>query len=190
MTNLLAYIRSLAPFSDQSWEMLSAHVTQQEFGKRAYLLKPGKVCNSLFFISKGYCKTSYDQDGQDINTGFYFECDIVTDINSFHKNEPATLSIQACEALTVIRFDKPALAVINRLSPESEAVGKKLMQLVATKQEEQIRFFRLLTVQKRYEYLEENMPGLLQRVSLTQLSSYLGVSRETLSRMRNKRGRS
>lgn len=190
MTHLLTYIRSLAPFSDQSWEILCTHVTREEYPKNAWLTKAGKACNSLFFIIEGYCSTSYEQDEQEINTGFYFENDIVTDINSFHKNEPATLSIRACEALTVVRFDKLQLALINSLSPENEVIGRKLMQLVAAKQEEQIKLFRLPTVQQRYEYLEAHHTTLLQRVSLTQLSSYLGVSRETLSRMRSKRGRS
>ncbi|MBO9728356.1 MAG: Crp/Fnr family transcriptional regulator [Chitinophaga sp.] len=77
MTHLLTYIRSLAPFSDQSWEILCAHVTREEYPKNAWLTKAGKPCNSLFFISEGYCSTSYEQDDQEINTGFYFENDIV-----------------------------------------------------------------------------------------------------------------
>ena len=59
--------------------------------------------------------------------------------------------------------------------------------MIAAKQEKQLELYRLLTARQRYEYLEKNQPEIIQRVSLTQLSSYLGVARETLSRIRNKR---
>ena len=73
------------------------------------------------------------------------------------------------------------------MAPEIELIAKRNLQLIAAKQEKQIQLYRLLTARERYEYLEKNQPEILQRVSLTQLSSYLGVKRETLSRIRSSR---
>ena len=75
----------------------------------------------------------------------------------------------------------------SRLSPEVETLGRKCIRAFAVKQEEQSTLFTLYTAQERYEYIERLHPHLLQRVPLTLLASYLGVARETLSRIRKRR---
>src|SRR5690606_18123275 len=69
MNNLLKYIHSLTSFSDESWKLLQPALTQKEFKKNEFLLKEGQVCNSLFYINKGYCKSYYEIDGVVKNTG-------------------------------------------------------------------------------------------------------------------------
>jgi CRP-like cAMP-binding protein len=66
---------------------------------------------------------------------------------------------------------------------------RDIAEIIAAKQEKQLQLFRILTAKERYAFLEKNAPDLLQRVSISQLASYLGVKRETLSRIRNKRMR-
>jgi CRP-like cAMP-binding protein len=188
MDNLLTYIYSLTPFSEKGWDILSPALTTMQFPKDQYLLHAGEVCDALFFVSKGYCRAFYDKDGQDINTAFFFENDIATNINSFAKGEKSEFSIQACEALTVVRFDKKKLRAAAEQDPEIEILGRKCLQQIAAKQETHAALYKLMTAQERYEYLEKYAPEMLQRVSLTQIASYLGVARETLSRIRGRRG--
>lgn len=64
MDNLLKYIRSLTNFSDKSWELLQPALLKQEFKKKELLLKQGQVCNSLFYIDKGYCKSYQATSGR------------------------------------------------------------------------------------------------------------------------------
>lgn len=78
MDNLLKYIRSLTNFSDKSWELLQPALTIKVFKKNELLLKQGQVCNSLFYIDNGYCKSYYGIDGVVKNTGFFFENEIAT----------------------------------------------------------------------------------------------------------------
>jgi CRP-like cAMP-binding protein len=187
LTNLFAYIQTVTVFSEKSWDILRAALTTLEIKKGSYLLKAEEVCNAIFFISKGYCRTFYNKDGEDINTTFYFENDFATNIKSLTKNLRSEYSIQACEHLTVVKFDKEKLLEAYKQSQEIETLGRKLLELIVARQEEHSDLFKLLTAQQRYEYLQKNQPEILQRVSLTQLSSYLGVARETISRIRNKR---
>ncbi|SFE97738.1 cAMP-binding domain of CRP or a regulatory subunit of cAMP-dependent protein kinases [Chitinophaga sp. CF118] len=187
MEKLIAYIHSLMNFSEESWEILSPALITMEFEKDQYLLQAGKVCNSLFYISKGYCRAFYDKDGQEINTSFFFENSIATNINSFAKEEKSEFSIQACENLTVVQFDKKKLREASQLDPAIEMLGRNCLQRIAAKQENDTAIYKLMTAKERYEYLEKYSPDILQRVSLTQLSSYLGVARETLSRIRSRR---
>jgi CRP-like cAMP-binding protein len=187
MTDLLAFIRTFSSISVESWDMLHPIITITDYKKGDYLVKEGLVCRSLFFISKGYCRTFNVQDGLEVNTSFYFEHDIATSMNSYIFGTPSSLSIQACEPLITYKFDKDRILEISKKVPEIELIAKRNLQLIAARQERQLQLYRLLTATQRYEYLEKNQPEILQRVTLTQLSSYLGVKRETLSRIRNKR---
>ncbi len=187
MNNLLTYIRSLTAFSDKNWEMLLPVLTKIEFKRREYLLKEGEVCNSLFFIENGYCRSYYNKDGVEKNTSFFFENSIATNIISFGSGERSMYFIRSCEPMTVIVFDKQKLMEASRQSHEIETLGRNCMRVFASRQELHADLFKLYTAQERYEFLEQNETEMLQRVSLTQLSSFLGIARETLSRIRKRR---
>lgn len=187
MDNLLKYIRSLTNFSDKSWELLQPSLTKREIRKNELLLKKGQICNSLFYISKGYCKSYYEIDGVIKNTGFFFENEIATNIKSFGSGQGSEFNIVACEPLTTIIFDKEKLFQIAKQDSEVEALGRNCIRLFATKQEEFSTLFKIYSAQERLEYFETRYPEILQRVSLSQLASFLGVSRETLSRIRKRR---
>jgi CRP-like cAMP-binding protein len=187
MSNLLKYIRSLTSFSDESWELLQPALTKREFRKNELFLTEGQVCNSLLYIDKGYCKSYYEIDGVVKNTGFFFENEIATNIKSFGSGQKSEFNIIACELLTTVIFDKDKLFEIAEQVKEVETLGRNCIRLFATKQEEFSILFKLYSAQERLEYLEAKYPEILQRVPLAQLSSFLGVARETLSRIRKRR---
>jgi CRP-like cAMP-binding protein len=187
MKDLLTFIHSFSDFSEESWDLLRSAIIEVEFKKGDYLTEAGKVCNSLFFIRKGYCRAFNIQDGIEINTCFYFENDIATNMNSYVYGQKSSFAIQACEPTLAYKFDKDKVFEVSKQAPEIELIAKRNLQMIAAKQEKQLELYRLLTARHRYEYLEKNQPEIIQRVSLTNLSSYLGVARETLSRIRNKK---
>lgn len=189
MDNLLKYNRSLTNFSDESWEILQPALTKRSFKKNDFLLKQGQVCNALFYIDKGYCKSYYDIDGVVKNTGFFFENEVTTNIHSFGSGEKSEFNIIACEPLSAVIFDKAKLIEASRQSPEIESLGRTCIRLFAMKQEEFSNIFKLYSAQERLEYVESKYPEMIQRVSLSQLASFLGVARETLSRIRKRRTR-
>lgn len=187
MDNLLKYIRSLTNFSDQSWELLQPALTIKVFKKNELLLKQGQVCNSLFYIDNGYCKSYFEMDGVVKNTGFFFENEIATNVHSFGSSQKSEFNIIACEPLRAVVFDKEELFKISKQVIEVETLGRNCIRLFATKQEEFSNLFKLYAAQERLEYIETKYPEMIQRVSLAQLSSFLGVARETLSRIRKRR---
>lgn len=187
MNELLNYIHSLTSFSDESWKLLQPALTRKEYKKNEFLLKEGEVCNSLFYIDKGYCKSYYEIDGVVKNTGFFFENEISTNVSSFGSGQKSEFNIIACEPMTTIVFDKMELFKISEQAIEVETLGRNCIRLFATKQEEFANLFKLYSAQERLEYIETKYPEMLQRVPLSQLSSFLGVARETLSRIRKRR---
>jgi len=187
MYNLLRYIHSLIQFSDESWALLQPALTKREFKKNELLLREGQVCNSLFYIESGYCKSFYNIDGVIKNTGFFFEDEIATNITSFGSGQKSDFNIIACEPLTTIIFNKDKLLELSRQVHEIETLGRNCIRLFAARQEEFSTLFKLYSARERLEYLEVKHPEILQRVSLSQLASFLGVARETLSRIRKRR---
>lgn len=187
MNDLLQYIRSLTSFSDESWQVLQPALTERQFKRNELMLKQGEVCHSLFYIVKGYCKSYYNLDGVVKNTGFFFENEIATNISSFGTGQPSEYNIVACEPLTAVLFDKQKLYQAAQQAVEIETLGRHCVRLFASRQEEFSTLFKLYSAQERLEYLETKHPEILQRVSLSQLASFLGVARETLSRIRKRR---
>ncbi|WP_294207018.1 Crp/Fnr family transcriptional regulator [uncultured Chryseobacterium sp.] len=184
---VLNFLRSLMPFSDQGWELLRPALMSREFRKNDFLLEQGAICRSLFYVVKGYCKAYYEIEGEVKNTGFFFENEIVTNINSFGSGEQSEFNIMACEPLTAVVFDREKLFEISKHSTEIETLGRSCIRRYAVRQEELLTVFQLYSAEERLGYLEKNRPELVQRVPLSQLASFLGVRRETLSRIRRRR---
>jgi CRP-like cAMP-binding protein len=187
MEKLRLYIHSLMDLSEEAWNVLMPALSQGEYAKGDYLLREGEACNKLFFISTGYCRAFYRKEDQEINTNFFFESEIATNIDSFWTGEKSRFSIQACENITTVVFDKPILLKAGEENLEIATLGRLCMNQTAAKLENHANLFKLLTAQGRYEYLEKHNPMMLQRVPLNQLSSYLGIARETISRIRSRR---
>lgn len=189
MENLLKFLHSLSPLSEESRNNLQPALQEKHFKKGEFLLREGEVCESLFYIDNGYCRSFYLVDGEEKNTAFNFENEIATNVASFGSGQPSAYSIIACEPLDAILFNKKKLMEASKQSPEIETLGRNCIRLFASKQEEFTKLFQLYDAAARLEYIEQQFPFLLQRVPLSQLSSFLGVSRETLSRIRSRRFR-
>lgn len=184
MENLKEYIASVTAFSAQSWDILCHCLEEMEFSKNETLLKEGQVCRSIYFISTGLCRSCYNLDGNEINTAFYFENDFATNVRSLTTSLPSEYAIKAYEKTKVIKIDKTKLLEAYKESHEIETFGRKVLEIIMTKQEEHADSFKLLTPKERFDTLVSKHPDFLQRVSLSQTASYLGISRETLSRFR------
>ncbi|MBV8328736.1 Crp/Fnr family transcriptional regulator [Chryseobacterium sp.] len=187
MNHLFQYIQSLTPFSEESWNLLQPALSERTFKKNELMLQEGKICQSLFFISKGFCKTYYEIDGVAKNTGFFFENEIATNLSSFGNNQPSEFNIAACEEVYTIIFNKEKLFEAAKKSSEIETLGRHCLRKFASRQEEFSNLFKLYSAQERLEFLENKYPEMIQRIPLIQLASFLGVARETLSRIRKRR---
>lgn len=187
MDRLLYFIRSLTSFSDKSWELLQSALESRTYRKNELLLQEAEVCTTLFYIVQGYCRSYYEIDGTVKNTAFYFENEIATNLSSFSTGLPSEYHMIACEQLEVVVFHKEILFDLAKECIEIESLGRSCIRLFAQKQEELSTIFQLYSAKERLEYVEAKRPEITQRVPLTQIASFLGVTRETLSRIRKKR---
>jgi CRP-like cAMP-binding protein len=179
--------RSIADLTDMSVsssELLFEIATLRHYSKGENILKHGQICNQIVFVELGYLRTFFLKDGNEINTQFTFEGQFATNLKSLRSATSADTTIQAGEATTVYAFDKEKLLALYQVSPEIESFGRKLLEQLLITQEEHSSLFKLYSPAERYHHIETHQPAILQRISLSQLASYLGVARETLSRIR------
>lgn len=183
-TLLQKKISDLTEISVSSLDKLFEIATQRQFGKGEFILKQGQVCKNIVFVEKGYLRTFFDKDGKEINTNFTFEGNFTTNLKSLRSASSADTNIQAGEPTAVYEFDKDKLLELYKISAEIESFGRKLLEQLLIAQEEHTNLFKIYSPIERYQYLQTNKPEILQRISLSQLASYLGIARETLSRIR------
>ena len=184
---LLKRITCLTEISASSLERLFAIASHRPLKKGEAVLRPGQICKTIVFVEKGYLRTFIDKDGTEINIDFTFEGGFTTNLKSLRSASASETSIQAGEATTIYEFDKDKLLELYKASAEIESFGRKLLEQLLIALEEHTNLFKIYSPKDRYLYLEKNRSEILQRVSLSQLSSYLGIARETLSRIRRNR---
>ncbi|MEO7049629.1 MAG: Crp/Fnr family transcriptional regulator, partial [Ferruginibacter sp.] len=107
-----------------------------------------------------------------------------TNIRSLAMGAKSLYFLKACEKLKLVSFDKTKLLEAYTQSPQIETFGRKVLESIIAKQEEHSEIFKLMTPGQRFANMVLKHPDFLQRVSLSQIASYLGISRETLSRLR------
>jgi len=188
LKDLYSSIKDISDISEENWEMLTTCSIIADVPKGGFLLKTGDICNAVFFVYKGYCRAFQENEGKEVNLNFFFENEFITNIKSFTKKERSEFSIQACENMVVVKIEKNKLIehAYNN-SQEFEIFGRKMLELMIMKQDAHVNLFKLYTPRQRYEFIEKTRPEIIRRVALTQIASYLGVTRETLTRIRKKK---
>jgi CRP-like cAMP-binding protein len=156
--------------------------------KGGILLKEGEICRSFYVVETGYLRTYYNKDGVTINLNFTFEGEFVTNYKSIINRQASEHFIEAGEDANLWVFNLDTIAQRFNAHPQIVLFIRRLAGHLLVASEEHSNFFKMYTPTERYLYIERNNPKLLQRISLSQLASYLGVTRETLSRIRGKRG--
>jgi CRP-like cAMP-binding protein len=179
-------ITDLTEISDSSLEKLFNSTQQRQLLRGEAILERGHTCDKILFVEKGYLRTFIEKDGNEINTDFVFENNFTTNLKSLRLATPSDTTIQAGENAVVYEFDKNRLLELYKESAEIESLGRKILEQLLINQEEHTNLFKIYSPTERYHYLQQNNPQVIQRISLTQIASYLGVARETLSRIRKK----
>jgi len=181
---LVEKMKEISPMSEKSIRLLCANYHAQMLRKGQILLKEGQQCRYIYFIENGLLRTYYIKNGREISLNFAFEDSFVSNLKSFLSERSSEYNISASEDTAVWKFSREQLLDLYRQSGELESFGRKLMERLLIRQEEHSNLFKLYNPAERYHYIAKYFPQMLQRVSLSQLASYLGISRETISRIR------
>jgi len=183
---LQAAITQISKISEEDIALLVSSAVYKKLKKGEAILKEGEVCRSFYLVEHGYLRTWYNKNGVPINLHFTLEGEFISNLKSFKSREPSEVIIEAGEATAIWVFDLNAMSAEIRAHPAISTFVRRLAVRVLLASEEHSGLFKMYTPTERYHYIEKNKPQLLQRISLSQLASYIGITRETLSRIRAK----
>lgn len=181
--NLLGEVTSL---SETSKTELLDHIKVKHVAKGDFLLKHGQVCKHIYYVNKGFVRIFYYKNGKDITEWFASEGHFCFSITSFFEGVPSKLVIEAVEDSEIILLSKAGL---NKLKKTNIEIANLLIEffsgslILSQKRMESIQFE---TAKKRYYNLLKEQPSILNKVPLQYVASYLGITQETLSRIRSK----
>jgi CRP/FNR family transcriptional regulator, anaerobic regulatory protein len=187
MTTLLKYLNSIHPLSLELIAYLEEHIQQIQLAKKEYLLKANQICTNIYFIEQGLLRCYYLKNDIEISSWFMKEGDIIISVQSFFRQQRSYEFIQAIEDCSLFYLNYANLQFIYNSFPEFNFIGRVLTEHYYQLSEERLYSLRMQRSNERYQYLNKHFPELILRVPSKYLSSYLGVSEETLSRIRSRK---
>jgi len=190
-TAIQIYFASLRAFcpvlTDQELSLFASKLTFQELKRKELFIEAGKVQKAIGFIAQGLVRSAYtDYTGNEITVGFYSAGDYATHYHSFLTRKPSNYMIQCLEPTTMACITFEDLQWIYQQSTGFERYGRLVAEEILKRQQARIESFIFQTAEDRYLDFINKHPDLFNRVSLSHLCSYLGIERQSLTRIRQK----
>jgi len=184
---LVEFINKIYPLTDEIMEFMSSRTTFKKVSKGKFLLKPGEYCKDYFYIHKGILRSYIKYGEKEITIWINPEGEITTSIRSIAGSRISDEYIQVIENAEMVVIPFEAMQELYERFPEMNKVGRMLLEEYYAASEERVYIARLPNAQARYQHFINSRPELLNRISLKYVASYLGITLETLSRLRAKK---
>jgi CRP-like cAMP-binding protein len=181
--------KSYSLLTDDCKNDLKKSSTVLSLDKLSLIEKEGQLVGKMYFIVSGCLRAFYIKDGKDITDWFAFEGDFISSINSFFQDVPSKHNIELLESTTFLEISKETIFALTNTHHCFERLGRIAVTKTMLQLRERIVSIQFETAQQKYESLINIRPDIIQRVPLTHIASYLGITLETLSRIRNPKNR-
>jgi CRP-like cAMP-binding protein len=184
---LAEFVKYIYPVSADAITYINENTFSKRVERNTYLLKAGEICEYLYFIRKGVVRGFIKDGPKEITTWITAENEIVSSIRGFDTQKPATEYIQAIEDCELVGAHYNTLQYLYDHHMEMNIVGRKLLEQYYCDAEERAFICRIPNASKRYRHFLETKGDLANRIPLKYVASYLGITIETLSRIRSKK---
>ena len=183
---LKIYCQSVLPFTDEELALIEAYFEVKQLRKKEFLLKDGAICKFIGFVSDGAIRHFHVKDGVEKTCDISFEDSWVTDFQSFTHNTTCIMNLQALEASTVLLIKKEHLYKLYQQSSKYESFGRLMAEQVAMRATEIAMSLSSDKPEERFLQLIQKQPDLFQRIPQKHIANFLGISPESLSRIRSR----
>jgi len=184
---LLKHIRQKVDFDQQQITVLKDFFSTRKLGKKDFLLQEGEICSHLAFVSSGILKSFIcDENGKERISLFAFEGWWISDFKSFITQEKAVLNINAVENAELLLISYDDYERLTLEIPIMDRYFRILYQNSLVTKDHRLMVSNKSTAEEKYLALVKSNPEIFQRISHTLIASYLGLSPETVSRVRKR----
>jgi len=186
MFNLLrTHTEKRVQLTDEEFEMINKFFVPKKLRKKQFLLHEGEVCKNIGFVNSG-CLREYtiDNKGSEHIIQFAIEDWWISDPNSFLSGLPSTYNIDALEDSEVLLLEKSARDKLLDSCPKMERFFRILIEANFVSTQRRITDSLSISAEERYLKFIKTYPKLIEQVSQNQIASYLGITPQSLSRIR------
>lgn len=183
-----AFFNEISKFTslgEPSKDALSAVLIPYNFAKGQLVLRPYSVCNHVYFVESGLLRTFYEKDGKDVSDWLSPENSFSCSILSFISRLPDRRGIEALEDTTAWGISYNQLNELYDAYHDIERLGRMLYGWGIMLVQQRFDALHFSTALERYRILMDTSPSLINRTPLHMIASYLGITQETLSRIRS-----
>lgn len=181
------YLEEKAGVSPEQFRQLEKFLAEKKIDKGSFLLRQDEICDKIYFVEKGLLRLyKVDEEGKDRINQFAPEDWFITDRSSLLFNLPSSYFIDALENSELIAFDNTFLTETSNISLSFREFNKNLLHNHIRQLQNRIDSLLGLSAEKRYLDFVETYYNLTLRVPQWMIASYLGISPESLSRVRKK----
>lgn len=182
----IEYIASFTPLSKEEEELMLESYPINTYKKGTCLLREGEKTKDTFLILKGCIRCHRTINDADRTTGFFIEGEAVAEFESISLNKPALHSFTCLEETTVVVINSEKEEAFYKRFPRFEEITRVEMEKMLGKNQEELSNFITMSPEERYKHLITTKANLLQRVPQHYIASYLGITPESLSRIRKR----
>ena len=188
---LLTYFDRLLPLNNEEKELVTQYFHPRLYRKRQFVLQEGNICTQLHFVVRG-CLRMYkiDEQGATHILQFAAENYWINDIGSFYSGKPSELNIDALDDTMVLQINRNDLVSIYTQASKFDRIFRVLIENSFVNLQKRLLQNISSTAEERYQGFLDTYPHLVNRLSQTQIASFLGITPEFLSRLRNKASKS
>ena len=179
-------ISNFTILSKEEEELMLTSYPIKQIKKGESILDEGKKTKDTFLILEGCIRKHRIIDGIDKTSGFFTEGEAVAEFKSLTNNKPSLHSYTAVENSVIVIINSEKEEAFLKRFPRFEALNRIETEKMLGENQEQLSNFITQSPEERYNHLKNNKPELLQRVPQHQIASYLGVTPESLSRIRKR----
>jgi CRP-like cAMP-binding protein len=179
------YIQDKTKITNEQFDLISGNLVLKKIKKDSMLLREGDVCSQVFFVAKGLLRAyTIDSFGKEHIIQFGPEHSWVSDRNSFYFNLPSMFYIDAIEDSEIVFINKEFYEKSEQIIPGFNSFSVMILHNFIRFMQKRISLLLGATAEQRYLDFIELYPNLTLRVPQWMIASYLGITPESLSRVR------
>ncbi len=186
MDTFIDYIKEYIDLTVDAEKDICGLLKEERVAKGHQIVKEGKVCNRLYYLSEGTARTFFYQKGKDITHWIYPNNTVFTSWHSYYLRKPSVEYIELTEAAIVVSLSFEDWQGLFDRHPELNQFGRLILEQELAVIDEFYKGYYFLTAKEKYELLITVFPQITQIANLGHIASMLGISQETLSRIRGK----
>lgn len=183
--NFKFYFTQKAGLTEEEYAKLLPSIQLKMVNKGTVLLRDGEVCKDIFFVENGLLRLySIDEAGKEHILQFASENWFISNRSSVYFNEPSNLFIDAIEDTELVSINKNFMSMAAQMNSSFSLYNERLLHNHILHMQNRINALLGATAEQRYLEFIQLYPDLTLRVNQSMIASYLGITPESLSRVR------